>query len=73
MIDIYAIKALQDNYIWAVVNQDRQSVILVDPGEAKPAKHLTKTGRGFYSSAAMERCCAFLSDVAISSQCWLDA
>ena len=41
MIDITAIPALQDNYIW-VIHDDRRSVI-VDPGEAAPALEYLKT------------------------------
>lgn len=34
---IYPIRALKDNYIWAIVNHQTQCAILVDPGDAHPA------------------------------------
>lgn len=36
-ITIYPISAFTDNYIWAIVDKNSQSAILVDVGEAKPA------------------------------------
>ena len=41
------IRALKDNYIWAITNAEHDKVIVVDPGEAAPvfefikAKNLT--------------------------------
>jgi hydroxyacylglutathione hydrolase len=37
-LNVYPIKALKDNYIWAIVNSDKNCVI-VDPGEALPVIH----------------------------------
>jgi hydroxyacylglutathione hydrolase len=39
MIDIIAIPALQDNYIWAIRIKNTQAVIIVDPGVADPVIH----------------------------------
>jgi hydroxyacylglutathione hydrolase len=36
---IYPIKAFADNYIWAIVNDQNQSVVIVDPGDANPVMH----------------------------------
>lgn len=36
MITIIPIKAFTDNYIWLLINNQTQSAICVDPGEAKP-------------------------------------
>ena len=33
---IYPIRALETNYIWAIVNQQRKTALIVDPGEAQP-------------------------------------
>ena len=33
---IIPIPAFQDNYIWAVINTERQCAIIVDPGDATP-------------------------------------
>jgi len=43
-MDIIPVKAFSDNYIWMLVDQDRQSALCVDPGESAPvidflAKH----------------------------------
>lgn len=35
-LTIYPIKAFNDNYIWALVNSDNQSLWVVDPGDAIP-------------------------------------
>ena len=36
MSTIFGIKALKDNYIWAIHGSDNTQVVVVDPGEAKP-------------------------------------
>jgi hydroxyacylglutathione hydrolase len=33
---IFAIPALNDNYIWAIAHPEKKSVVIVDPGEATP-------------------------------------
>jgi hydroxyacylglutathione hydrolase len=33
---IKPILALKDNYIWAIINEAQQSVVIVDPGDAQP-------------------------------------
>lgn len=35
-IEIIAVPAFQDNYIWLIVNQDTKHCIAVDPGDASP-------------------------------------
>jgi hydroxyacylglutathione hydrolase len=35
-LKFYAIPAFKDNYIWAMVNEVTQSVLIVDPGDAQP-------------------------------------
>lgn len=35
-MNVIAIKALKDNYIWAMVNSDNRGALIVDPGEATP-------------------------------------
>lgn len=37
MIEIHAIAALTDNYIWAIVNWDSRQAILIDVGDVMPA------------------------------------
>jgi hydroxyacylglutathione hydrolase len=39
---ILAVPALNDNYIWAIVHPRKKSVVIVDPGEAKPILNLLK-------------------------------
>jgi len=36
MIQIIPIPALNDNYIWMILNSDRRQAVIVDPGIAKP-------------------------------------
>jgi hydroxyacylglutathione hydrolase len=36
MIDITAISALTDNYIWVITNSQTQCALVVDPGDAEP-------------------------------------
>ncbi len=36
MLKIHPIAAFSDNYIWAIVNDETQEVIIIDAGEAKP-------------------------------------
>lgn len=36
MVQVKAIKAFSDNYIWCIVNNDQQSAWVVDPGQADP-------------------------------------
>lgn len=49
-LTIYPITALQDNYIWAIVNETKKCALIVDPGEAEPVirflkkHHLTLKG-----------------------------
>ncbi|MAS08471.1 hydroxyacylglutathione hydrolase [uncultured Salinisphaera sp.] len=38
MLDVYAIPALSDNYIWILRAGDADQVIVVDPGEAAPVQ-----------------------------------
>lgn len=35
-IKVNAIPALKDNYVWALVDETNKTVVIVDPGEAKP-------------------------------------
>jgi hydroxyacylglutathione hydrolase len=35
-IDITPISILKDNYVWAIINKKDSTVVVVDPGEAKP-------------------------------------
>lgn len=42
MIKINPISALKDNYIWAIVNIQQQSALIVDPGEAAPVLNYLK-------------------------------
>ncbi|MCA1768194.1 MAG: hydroxyacylglutathione hydrolase, partial [Idiomarina sp.] len=35
---VHAIKAFDDNYIWAIETNNNDTVIIVDPGEAKPVQ-----------------------------------
>jgi hydroxyacylglutathione hydrolase len=36
MLEVSAIPALKDNYIWALRRDDRPEAVVVDPGEAEP-------------------------------------
>ncbi|MFW2178062.1 MULTISPECIES: hydroxyacylglutathione hydrolase [unclassified Moraxella] len=36
MLKIHPIPAFNDNYIWAIINEQNQEVIIVDAGDAKP-------------------------------------
>lgn len=36
MIEVLPIKALQDNYIWCLINRANRHCVIVDPGEAAP-------------------------------------
>jgi hydroxyacylglutathione hydrolase len=36
MLSIFRIPAFNDNYIWALVDDDRQQAIIIDPGDATP-------------------------------------
>ena len=36
---IYPIKALTDNYVWAVFSKESNSCLIVDPGESDPVKN----------------------------------
>lgn len=45
MIEVTAIPAFRDNYIWALSN-DRGDVVVVDPGEARPVEtHIDQRGQ----------------------------
>ena len=35
-MEIIPITALKDNYIWAIIDSQKKSALVVDPGEAKP-------------------------------------
>ncbi len=37
MVQVKAIKAFSDNYIWCITNEHEQTAWLVDPGQAEPA------------------------------------
>jgi hydroxyacylglutathione hydrolase len=39
---ILPIRALEDNYIWTIVDSKTGSVVIVDPGEAAPVEHVLK-------------------------------
>ncbi len=39
MLEIYPIRSLKDNYIWACVNKALGEVVIVDPGSAPPVFH----------------------------------
>ena len=39
-MEIFPIPALQDNYIWALLDDDHSQVVIVDPGEASPVKKI---------------------------------
>ncbi|MES1925671.1 hydroxyacylglutathione hydrolase [Salinisphaera sp. T31B1] len=46
MLDIKALPALSDNYIWVIENGDHGEVAVVDPGEAEPVQqYLAESGR----------------------------
>ena len=36
MLKIHPIPAFTDNYIWAIINNETQEVIIVDAGDAEP-------------------------------------
>ena len=36
MLKIHPIPAFTDNYIWAIINDETQEVIIVDAGDAEP-------------------------------------
>mgnify|MGYP001244558471 CR=1 FL=1 len=36
MIRTFAIQAFKDNYIWALIDDDRRQLVVVDPGDAQP-------------------------------------
>jgi len=42
MVSIVPIKALKDNYIWAVVDHQQRSALIIDPGEAAPVLDFLK-------------------------------
>ena len=50
MLKIHPIPAFTDNYIWAIINDETQEVIIVDAGDAEPVlefvnrENLTITG-----------------------------
>jgi|AntDeeMetagen681_2_1112603.scaffolds.fasta_scaffold02786_3 hydroxyacylglutathione hydrolase len=45
MLEINALSALSDNYIWVIANGDTTTVAVVDPGEAAPVQqYLSKHG-----------------------------
>src|SRR3990167_2282045 len=35
-VNVVAIRALKDNYIWLLVDESQKTAVIVDPGEAKP-------------------------------------
>ena len=39
---VHAIEAFDDNYIWAIETSNNDTVIIVDPGEAKPVQQWLK-------------------------------
>lgn len=43
MHQVIAIPALSDNYIWAIVDDETQRCVLVDPGESAPAEQFLVT------------------------------
>lgn len=38
MLDVLAIPAFTDNYIWCILNRDTQAAAVVDPGDATPVR-----------------------------------
>lgn len=38
-LDVLAIPALKDNYIWAIIAPSEESAVIVDPGEVTPVRH----------------------------------
>jgi hydroxyacylglutathione hydrolase len=42
MLDIEPIKAFNDNYIWCLIDRQRQRAVVVDPGDAAPVKQFLK-------------------------------
>ena len=36
MLQIHAVKAFNDNYIWLIQSAENQDVLIVDPGDAGP-------------------------------------
>ena len=42
MLNIHAIPAFEDNYIWLIQDQGSQHVLIVDPGEAQPVLEAIK-------------------------------
>ena len=41
-LSVIPIRAFNDNYIWAIVHPEKKQIIVVDPGDAKPAIHFLK-------------------------------
>ena len=39
MFNTTPISAFNDNYIWALISEDKQSVAVIDPGDAAPVEH----------------------------------
>lgn len=39
---IHPIPALEDNYIWAIIDKKAKTALIVDPGEASPVEHFLK-------------------------------
>jgi len=42
MLNIFPIHAFSDNYIWAITNNDSQSLYVVDPGQSEPVLNYIK-------------------------------
>ncbi|MFN3564259.1 MAG: MBL fold metallo-hydrolase, partial [Moraxella osloensis] len=42
MLKIHPIPAFTDNYIWAIINDETQEVIIVDAGDDKPVLDFVK-------------------------------
>lgn len=42
MISVHPIPAFNDNYIWALIDQEQGCCIVIDPGDATPVKSFLK-------------------------------
>ena len=41
MLNIHALPAIKDNYIWVIQRSDKKGIYIVDPGEARPVQNYT--------------------------------
>ncbi len=45
MLNFVPIPAFQDNYIWAIINQETSDCVIIDPGEANPVNQLLSANK----------------------------